>query len=198
MSSVTTRTEQELNEALAWALAEAEAQLRGYPAHRLRPDSEHAWSLDAPNGVGVYVEVSNTTVAGAMAAVVLAASTTGLRSVFRRRQLERTVELRLDGETARVPDVLYMVFEDGGRVFAFESLAEAGEWLESLDLPSMTGAYSDRGEVISMTPGDLFIEFRPTGTREPAKLEELMRGSRGPQHLLDNPHQFALQVWLST
>lgn len=78
-----------------------------------------------------------------MAAVVLVASTTGLRSVFGRRQLEGTVELPLDGEAARVPHVLYLVFEDCGHVFAFERLAEAGEWLESADLPSMTGAYSD-------------------------------------------------------
>ena len=198
MSSVTTRTEQELNEALTWAVAEAEAQLRAYPAHRLGPQSEHAWSLDAPNGVALYVEVMNTTVTRGTVVLVLVASTTGLRSVFRRRKLERTVELPLDGEAARVPDVLYLVFEDGGHVSAFESLVEAGESLESLDLPSMTGAYSDRGEVISMTPGDRFVEFRPTGTREPANLEKLMRGSRGPQHLVDDPHQFALQVWLSS
>lgn len=49
-----------------------------------------------------------------------------------------------------------------------------------------------------MTPGDLFIEFRLTGTREAANLEKLIRGSRGPQHLVDDPHQFALQVWLSS
>ena len=193
---VTTRTEQEVAEALRWAVAEAEAQLRDYPAHRLRPQSEHAWSLDAPNGVGVHVEVTKISAAGVTAMVVLVASTTGLRSLFRRRQLERTVELRIDGDAARVPAVLYLVFEDGGHVLAFESLAEAGDSLESLDLLSITGAYSDQGEVISMTPGDLFIEFRPTGTRDPGNLEKLMRGSRGPQRLVHDPHQFALQVWL--
>lgn len=130
--------------------------------------------------------------------VVLVAGTTGLRSLFRRRQLERMVELRIDGDAARVPAVLYLVFEDGGHVLAFESLAEAADSLESLDLPSITGAYSDQGEMLSMTPGDLFIEFEPTGTRDPASLQKLMRGSRGPQRLVDDPHRFALQVWLSS
>lgn len=198
MLLVSTRTEQEVAEALRWAVAEAEAQLRRYPAHRLRPQSEHAWSLDAPNGVGVHVKVTKISVAGATAVVVLVASTTGLRNLFRGRQLERTVELRIDGDAARVPAVLYLVFEDGGHVLASKSLDEAGDSLESLDLPSITGAYSDQGEIISMTPGDLFIDFRPTGTRDPANLEKLMRGSRGPQHLVDDPHQFALQVWLSS
>ena len=198
MLLVSTRTEQEVAEALSWAVGEAESELRGYPAHRLRPQTEHAWSLDAPNGVGVYVEVTQVTVTADPAVVVLVASTTGPRSLFRRRQLERTVELRIDGDAARVPAVLYLVFEDGGHVLAFETLAEPGDSLESLDLPSITGAYSDQGEIISMTPGDLFIEFRPTGTRDPANLEKLMRGSRGPQRLVDDPHQFALQVWLSS
>ena len=49
-----------------------------------------------------------------------------------------------------------------------------------------------------MTPGDLFIDFRPTGTRDLANLELSMRGSRGPQRLVDDPHRFALQVWLSS
>lgn len=198
MLLVSTTTEQAVAEALRWAVAEAEAQLSGYPAHRLRPQSERAWSLDAPNGVGVHVEVTKISVAGATAVVVLVATTTGLRNLFRRRQLERTVELRIDGDAARVPAVLYLVFEDGGHVLAFESLAEAGGSLESLDLPSITGAYSDQGEIISMTPGDLFIEFEPTGTRDPANLEKLMLGSRGPQRLVDDPHRFALQVWLSS
>lgn len=113
--------------------------------------------------MGGRSEVTTITVAGATAVVLLAASTTGLRSLFRRRQLERTVELRIDGDAARVPAVLYLVFEDGGHVLAFESLAEAGDSLESLDLPSIRGAYSDQGEIVFMTPGDLFIEFRLTG-----------------------------------
>jgi hypothetical protein len=50
--------------------------------------------------------------------VVLVASTAGLGSVFRPRQVERTVELSLDGAAARVPAVLYLVFDDGGDVRA--------------------------------------------------------------------------------
>ena len=144
------------------------------------------------------MEVTTTTVTAATAVMVLAGSTTGLRSVFRRRQLERVVEVPLDGEAARVPAVLYLVFDDGGHVFAFESLAEAGEYLESIDLPTLAGAYSDQGEALAMTPGDLFIEFRSTGTHDLKDLETLMRGSRGPQHLVEDPHLFALQVWLSS
>ena len=190
--------EQEVVEALSWAVEEAVTQLRSYPAHRLRPQSEHAWSFDTPNSVAVHVEVTTTTVTAATAVMVLAGSTTGLRSVFRRRQLERVVEVPLDGEAARVPAVLYLVFDDGGDVFAFESLAEAGEYLESIDLPSLAGAYSDQGEAIAMTPADLYIEFKPTGTHDLKDLEKLMRGSRGPQHLVEDPHLFAQQVWLSS
>lgn len=83
-------------------MAEAEAQLRTSPAHRLRPQSEHAWSLDTPNGVAVHVGVSTITVAAATAVIVPMGSTTGLRSVFRLRQLERTVELPIDGDAARL------------------------------------------------------------------------------------------------
>lgn len=49
-----------------------------------------------------------------------------------------------------------------------------------------------------MTQGDLVVEFSRTGTHDPADLEKLMRSSRGPQHLVDDPHQFALQVWSSS
>ena len=97
-----------------------------------------------------------------------------------------------------MPAVLCLVFGDGGHVFAFETLAEAGEYLESIDLPTLAGAYSDQGEALAMTPGDLFIEFRPTGTHDLKDLETLMRGSRGPRHLVEDPHLFAPQVWLSS
>lgn len=199
MFRVSRRTEPEVVEALNWAVTEAQSQLRGYRAHRLRPKSEHAWSFDAPNGVGVYVEVSAIKVAADTASVVLVGSSSmGLRGGFRRRQLQRTVEVPLDGDAARVPAVLVLVFDDGGHVYAFESLEEAGEYLESFDLPSLTGAYSDRGEIIAMTAGDLFVEFRSTGTYDSEAFTRLLRGSRGPQHLVDDPHLFALQLWWSS
>ena len=112
------RGEQEVVDALGWAMAEAESQVRGYPAHRIRPQSEHAWSFDTPNGVAVHVEVTAAAVTAGKAVVVLVASTAGLGSVFRPRQVERTVELSLDGAAARVPAVLYLVFDDGGDVRA--------------------------------------------------------------------------------
>jgi hypothetical protein len=81
--------------AVAWALDNAEGQLRQEPAHRAS-DSEraYAWSLTAPNGDGHYI-----------------------------------------------------------------------------------GAFSDRGEVIMMSAGDLWITFNPSGPFDESALRTLIRGS---------------------
>jgi hypothetical protein len=55
------------------------------------------------------------------------------------------------------------VFDDSGHVLAFETLDEAGDDLESLDLPSLTGAYSDQAEVIAMTTATCSSSSPPRG-----------------------------------
>jgi hypothetical protein len=68
-------------------------------------------------------------------------------------------------------------------VYAFESLEEAGDSLESIDLEaprSLPGAYADRGEIVDMIGGNLYIQFRATGQFDRKGLTELMRGGRGP------------------
>ena len=93
---------------------------------------------------------------------------------------------------------MYLVFEDGDHVYAYQSLKEAGEDLESMDYLPSRGAFSDQGELITMAPGDLFVKFRPSGTWDRERLKTMMRRSRGPQQLVDTPHLFALQVWLNS
>ena len=58
------------------------------------------------------------------------------------------------------------MFETGGQAYAFETLEEADDSLEALDLNEghYIGAFSDQGEVITMSPGDLWITFTSSGT----------------------------------
>lgn len=89
-------------------MREAESQLRDEPAHRLRNRGRDvAWSFDAPNGVGVYVEAVRTTISETEVAVTLSGATAGW---FNRHRLERQAWLPITGHTARLPEVLYLVF----------------------------------------------------------------------------------------
>lgn len=185
--------------AVAWALDEAEAQLRQEPAHRVG-DSQRAysWSLTAPNGVGVYVEaIRGAAAAPGTVEVQLQASATGL---LRRARDRRRVSLPMAGDAARNPALLYLVFETGGSVYAFETLEEAGDSLESLDLIEghYSGAFSDEGEVITMSPGDLWITFKPSGTFDTLALQTLIRNSPEFSELAEDPHRFALTIWRSS
>ena len=60
------------------------------------------------------------------------------------------------------------------------------------------GAYSDQGEIITMSPGDTWIRFNPSGSFDPAALAALIRGSRTFSKLADDPHRFALAIWHSS
>jgi len=88
------------------------------------------------------------------------------------------------------------VFETGGHVDAFETLDEAGGSLESMDLVDghYLGAYSDQGEIIDMSPGDLWINFSSSGTFDQLALETLIRSSRIFSELGEDPHRFALAI----
>ncbi len=182
--------------AAAWAHAEVEEQLRAQPAHRLTDPQEEPqeWSFTAPNGVAVHVEAQVVEACATEAEVRLSAWPGGLLS---RVQLDRRVTLLLTGDAVRVPD---LVFQADGHVSAFETLEEAGDSLESLDLEAghYIGAYSDQGEIIIMTPGDLWITFTPSGSYDSERLDSLIRESRHANDFHDDPHRFALAVWLST
>ena len=191
------RRQRELD-AVAWGLDEAERQLRDEPAHRLRDERHdpYGWSLDAPNGVGVWVESGQPILTSEGVEITLLAGATGL---FTRTRLERVLTLPLTGHAARVPSLLYLVFESGGHVYAIETLEEAGDSLESMDLVDghYLGAYSDQGERITMSPGDLWIKFSPSGSFDPTALAELIHGSCHFSEFADDPHRFALAVWRS-
>ena len=47
-------------------------------------------------------------------------------------------------------------------------------------------------------PGDLWIEFSPSGTFDLPALARLIRGSRTSSELADDPHRFALAVWYAS
>jgi hypothetical protein len=106
----------------------------------------------------------------------------------------------MDGDAARNPALLYLVFEAGGHAYAFETLEEASDSLESLDLIEghYSGAFSDQGEVITMSPGDLWITFEPSGTFDTTTLQTLIRNSREFSELAEDPHRFALRTWRSS
>ena len=179
--------------AVAWALAEVAGQLRDEPAHRLTVLRTHSWSLTAPNNIGVSVEVVR--VEGFEAATVeldLSAVAMGLLPGHVRAQ--RRLLLPLGGHAAREPELLYLVFEIGGHVYAFERLQDAGDSLEGVDLQDYIGAFSDQGEVIAMSPGD-WIDFTPTGTFDQAALRTLISSSRIFSELKEDPHRFALAIW---
>lgn len=185
--------------AAAWALTEVEGQLRAQPAHQLTGAQEETqeWSFTAPNGVAVYVEAQVVEASLTEAEVRVSARLAGLLS---RVELDRRFTLPLTGDAARVPDSLYLVFETDGHVSAFETLEEAGASLESWDLESghYVGAFSDRGEAITMTPGDLWITFTPSGSYDSERLSSLIRESRHAKDFHNDPHHFALALWLST
>jgi len=112
--------------AVAWALDEVEAQLREEPAHLLTGEDIRSWLLTAPNEIGVYVEAAR--VEGSKATTVqfdLPAGATGLLPGHART--ERKLLLPLDGHAAREPELLHLVFETAGRVYAFEGLEDAGD-----------------------------------------------------------------------
>lgn len=181
---------------MAWALDEVEGQLREEPAHRLRNDQHgYHWFLTAPNKVSVVVDVVRDASGSETEAidVNLIAGAIGLLPGHARA--ERRLLLRLDGHAAREPELLYLVFEIEGHVYAFETLDEAGDSLEALDLADYIGAFSDRGEVITMTPGDLWIEFTRTGKVDHATLQTLIRSSKHFSELAADPHRFALAHW---
>lgn len=157
---------------------------------------DDGWSLTAPNGVGVLVEVVAVMVRAEEVAISLEAGATGL---FNRHRLDRMINLPLTGQAARLPQLLYVVFETNGHVYAYESLDKAGEALEATDLAEghYAGAFSDRGEVIEMARDGLWIRFISSGSFDEPALTTLIDQSRGPRHLRDNPHEFAMAVWLS-
>lgn len=83
-------------------------------------------------------------------------------------------------------------------MYAFESVEEAGDSLETIDLDDghYLAAFSDRGEIVDMTGGNVYITFRPTGRFAHEELAALLRQSRGPLESMHDPHTFALAVWL--
>jgi hypothetical protein len=93
---------------------------------------------------------------------------------------------------------LVLVFERDGFVYAYQSVADAAQSIESIDVMDgrYLGAFSNSGEVIDLEgdPGELFATLTPTGNQAHAKLAELIRQSRGPQDLAGDPHAFALAV----
>lgn len=91
---------------------------------------------------------------------------------------------------------MYLVFETGGHAYAFERLEDAGHSLEALDLIDghYVGAFSDQGEVITMSPGDLWITFTPSGTFDKTALQTCIRSSRTFSELAEDPHRFALAI----
>jgi hypothetical protein len=93
-------------------------------------------------------------------------------------------------------DTLVLVFERGGFVYAYSSLEEAAESIESLDLEqgNYVGAFTDLGEVIDMRPAGLFASFTRTGRSEPIALASLIKQSRGPQELADRAHEYATAI----
>ena len=105
----------------------------------------------------------------------------------------------MDGAAAQDPGLLYLVFETGGHIYAFETLEEARGSLEAIDLIDghYIGAFSDQGEVVTMIPGELWVTFSPTGTHDVAALRTLITRSRTFSELADDPHQFALALWRS-
>ncbi len=175
--------------AVAWALDEVEAQLRQEPAHRLSdPQREYGWGLTDPNGIGVDVEAVRVAAAtSATAEFDLVARATGL--LRHARDQRRLLLPLLDGDAARIPALLYLVFETGGQVHVFETLEEAGGSLEALDLTDghYIGAFSDQGQVITMRPGDLWITFDPSEAFDLTALRILIRGSRTFSELADDP-----------
>jgi hypothetical protein len=60
------------------------------------------------------------------------------------------------------------------------------------------GAFSDRGEIFTMSREDLWIKFSPSGTFDQTALQTLIRSSRTFSELVENPHRFALAIWRST
>ena len=124
----------------------------------------------------------------------------GATGLLRHFRDERRVSLPLDGDAAQDPSLLYLVFETGGHAYAFETLEEAGVSLEALDLNEghYVGAFSDQGEVITMSPGDLWITFTSSGTFDKTALQTLIRGNRTFSELADDPHRFALAIWRSS
>ena len=93
-------------------------------------------------------------------------------------------------------EVLYLVFETGGHAHTFETLEEAGDSLEALDLNEghYIGAFSDQGEVITMSAGDLWITFNSSGTFDNTALQTLIRGCRTFSELAEDPHRFDLAI----
>ena len=92
---------------------------------------------------------------------------------------------------AREPTLLYLVFETGGHVYAYETLEEAGGSIEATDLNEghYIGAFSDQGEVIAMSPGGLWVKFSPSGTVDSDALRTLIRGSRSFSEFAADPHR---------
>jgi len=186
--------------AVAWALDEAEAELRQEPAHRLiDAGREYAWSMTAPNGIGVNVEAVR--VASSSVAAVEFNLVAGADGLLRHARAERRVTPPLDGVAARVPGLLYLVFETGGQVHAFETLQEPGGEIETWDLEQgrYLGAFSDQGEVIKMSPGDEGrVRFSASGQFDMLALETLMGGCQTFSELAGEPHKFALAIWRSS
>jgi hypothetical protein len=106
--------------------------------------------------------------------------------------------MQTDSVTELTRSDLVLVFERDAFVYGYESVADAAQSIESIDVMDghYLGAFSDSGEVITLEgePGDLFATFTPTGTYAQAELAELIRQSRGPQDLAGDPHAFALAV----
>lgn len=113
--------------AVAWALDEAEAQLRQEPAHRLLDRRrDYGWELTAPNGVDVHAEAVRVAAAtGATAKFDLFAGATGL---FRHARDVRRVLVPLDGDAAQTPALLYLVRPEATRMFWSPWRKQAARW----------------------------------------------------------------------
>jgi hypothetical protein len=89
-----------------------------------------------------------------------------------------------------------LVFERGGFVHVYRSPQDAAGSIESIDLQEgrYLGAFSDRGEVIEMGPGDLFATFTATGRLDREALASLIRQSGGPWELADRADDYAMAI----
>ena len=70
--------------------------------------------------------------------------------------------------------------------------------LKAASKDGLIGAFSDQGEVVTMSPGDLSITFSRSGTHDQAALRMLITRSRTFSELADDPHEFALALWRSS
>jgi hypothetical protein len=80
----------------------------------------------------------------------------------------------------------------------YEDLEQARGSFESMDVPSVSEAFLETGQVVTVVPSDdIFATFHPTERFELERLQSLLRRVAGPTHLADDPSAYARE-WLRT